>query len=155
MRTYTNPEANGFIMEAKACAKIEKDLRRLIDKYAKAIKREEDARQKDIEIALQYRNEREIQDAYGWDLITEKQYELYMRIFEEGQEVLANHPKTVNEITHSILCNMLSAVSSDRRQWEFEALSPEEQEAERKRAKESQRAWKAYIAELKAKRNKL
>lgn len=40
MRTYTNPDANGFIMEAKACAKIEKDLQRLIDKYAKAINRE-------------------------------------------------------------------------------------------------------------------
>lgn len=26
---------------------------------------------------------------------------------------------------------MMNAVSSDRRQWEFEALSPEEQEAEK------------------------
>lgn len=155
MRTYTNPEANGYIMEAKACAKIEKDLQRLIDKYAKAIEREETARQKDIEAVLQYRDEKEIQDAYGWELITEKQYELYMRIFEEGQEVLNNHPKTVNELAHSILTNMLGAISADRRQWEFEALSPEEQEAERKRAEESQRAWKTYIAELKAKRNKI
>lgn len=36
-RTYTNPQANGFIMEAKACAKIEKDLMRLIAKYKKVI----------------------------------------------------------------------------------------------------------------------
>lgn len=137
MRTYTNPEANGFIMEAKACAKIEKDLQRLIDKYAKAIKREEEAHQKDFETVMQYRNEREIQDDYGCEYITEKQYHQYLDIFHEGQDALENHPKTVNEITHSILRTMKNAVSSDRRQWEFEALSPEEQEAERKRAEES------------------
>lgn len=155
MRTYTNPEANGFIMEAKACAKIEKDLHRLIDKYARAIKREEVARQQDFETVMQYRNEREIQDDYGCEYITEKQYRQYLQIFREGKDVLENHPKTVNEITHSILSTMLKAVSSDRKQWEFEALSPKEQEAERKRAEESQRAWKTYIAELKAKRNKI
>lgn len=58
MRTYTNPEANGFLMEAKACAKIEKDLQRLIEKYAKAIKREEAARQRTFETVMQYRHRR-------------------------------------------------------------------------------------------------
>lgn len=152
MRTYTNPEANGFIMEAKACAKIEKDLQRLIEKYAKAIKREEAARQQDFETVMQYRNEGEIQDDYGCEYITEKQYRQYLQIFREGKDALENHPKTVNEITHSILRTMMNAVSSDRRQWEFEALSPEEQESERKRAEESQKKWKAYIVELKKKR---
>ena len=139
-------------MEAKACKKIEKDLQRLIDKYAKAIKREDEARRKDFETVMQYRNEGEIQDDYGCEYITEKQYRLYLEIFREGEDALENHPKTVNEITHSILKNMLRDIERDRRQWEFEALSPEEQEAERKRAEESQRQWKAYIAELKKKR---
>ena len=152
MRTYTNPQANGFIMEGKACAKIEKDLMRLIAKYKKAIEREEDARKQDFQTAMQYRNEGEIQDDYGCEYITEKQYRLYLQIFHEGQDALENHPKTVNEITHSILCNMLRDISMDRRQWEFEALSPEEQETERKRAEESNRKWKKYIAELKKKR---
>ena len=49
MRTYTDPVANGYIMEAKACEKIEKDLRRLVDKYAKAVKREEDARKQQFQ----------------------------------------------------------------------------------------------------------
>ena len=38
-------------------------------------------------------------------------------------------------------------------QWEFEALPPEEQEAERKRAEESNKKWKEYIADLKKKRS--
>lgn len=152
MRTYTNPEANGYLMEAKACAKIEKDLQRLIDKYAKAIKREEEAHKQEFQTAMQYRHIGEIQDDYGCEYITEEQYRLYLQIFEEGQDALENHPKTVNEITHSILCTMMKAVSSDRMQWEFEALSPEEQATERKRAEESNKKWKAYIAELKRKR---
>ena len=152
MKKYTNPEAHGFIMEAKACQKIENDLCRLIGKYSKAIEREEAARQKDFEAAMEYRNEGDIQEAYGWELITEKQYRLYLQIFHEGQDELKNHPKTVNEITHSILCHMLHDIERDRRQWEFEALSPEEQMAERKRAAESQKKWKAYISELKRKR---
>lgn len=68
-------------MEAKACAKIEKDLQRLLDKYAKAINREEAARQQDFETVMQYRNEREIQDDYGCEYITEKQYRQYLHIF--------------------------------------------------------------------------
>ena len=70
-------------------------------------------------------------DDYGCEYITEKQYRQYLKIFREGKDALENHPKTVNEITHSILRTMMDAVSSDRRQWEFEALSPEEQEAEK------------------------
>ena len=38
MRTYTNPEANGYLTEAKACGKIVKELDRLIEKYRKAVK---------------------------------------------------------------------------------------------------------------------
>ena len=40
-------------------------------------------------------------------------------------------------------------------QWEFEALTPEEQAAERKRAEESKKAWKKKIAELKEKRGEI
>ena len=152
MKTYTDPVANGYIMEAKACAKIEKDLLRLADKYAKAVKREEAARKQQLEQAMQYRSFSQIQNDYGWDIITEKQYELYVKIFEEGEEAIKNHPKTVNEIAHSIICTMCGSVSRDRMQWEFEALLPEEQEAERKRAEESNKKWKVYIAELKKKR---
>lgn len=63
-----------------------------------------------------------------------------------------NAEPTVNEIALSILRRMNSDVLRDQQEWEFAALSPEEQEAERKRAEESNRAWKKYISELKAKR---
>lgn len=152
MRKYTDPEAHGFLMEAKACGKIEKELNRLIEKYKKAVDREEAARQKEFETVLGYRSEGDIQEAYGWEFITEKQYERYLEIFRNGADALKNHEKSVNELVLSILQRINSDIARDRRQWESCALSPEEQEVERKRAEESQKAWKKYIAELKRQR---
>lgn len=149
---YTNPDAHGYLMEAKACKKICRELDRLIAKFQRAVEREKTARKAEFETVLQYRNEREIQDDYGCEYITEAQYERYLEIFRAGQDALENAEPTVNEIALSILRRMSSDVLRDQQEWEFSALSPEEQEAERKRAEESNRAWKKYISELKAKR---
>lgn len=142
-------------MEAKACEKIEKDLRRIIEKYQRAVNREGEARKKDLEAALQYRSEREIQDDYGYDIITEEQYALYLAIFREGESAAENHEKTVNEIALAIAQRILKDIYEDRKEWEFCALSPQEQTKAMAEAVESQRKWKAYIAELKAKRDSI
>lgn len=46
----------------------------------------------------------------------------------------------------------MADIDADRREWEFSALSPEDQQAERARAEQSQKEWKRKIAELKRKR---
>lgn len=152
MRKYTNPEAHGYLIEAKACKKIVAELDRLSAKYQRTVEREKAAKEAEFETVMQYRNEREIQDDYGCEYITEAQYERYLDIFQAGREALENAQPTVNEIILSILRRMSRDVLRDQQEWEFAALSPEEQEAQRKRAEESNRAWKKYISELKAKR---
>ena len=149
---YTNPDVHGYLMEAKACKKVCRELDRLITKFQRAVEREKATRKAEFETVMQYRNEREIQDDYGCEYITEAQYDRYLEIFRAGQDALENAEPTVNEIALSILRRMNSDVLRDQQEWEFAALSPEEQEAERKRAEESNRAWKKYISELKAKR---
>lgn len=47
---------------------------------------------------------------------------------------------------------IMADIDADRREWEFSALSPEDQQAERARAEQSQKEWKRKIAELKRKR---
>ena len=42
---YTNPDAHGYLMEAKACKKICRELDRLIAKFQRAVEREKAARQ--------------------------------------------------------------------------------------------------------------
>lgn len=147
MGRYTDPERNGYLMEAKACKTISKELERIIEKYRKKVAKEAD-RKDEMDIVLGYTCEGEIQNDYGWEHITEKQYERYLELFRQGQDSLENHEKTVNEITVSILQRIAGEMSAARREWEFCALTPKEQEKERKRTIESQRAWKKQIAEI-------
>ncbi len=146
---YTNPHADGYLMEAKACKKIHKEIERLIAKFQRAVDKEKAVRRAEFEAVMEYRSERDIQDAYGWEFITEEQYDRYIEIFRSGMSALENTPPTVNELVVSILTRINVGIYQDQKEWEFSALTPAEQEAERKRAAESQKAWKKQIAEIK------
>ena len=87
----TNERAN-LLLEAAACRQVCKDLGRLVEKYQRAVEREAAARQEALAAALEYRSEREIQDAYGYDMLTERQYEQYLDLFRRGQEAMENPP---------------------------------------------------------------
>lgn len=86
---------------------------------------------------------------YGWEFISEQQYERYLELFRQGRRALDEHSPTVTELALSILNRIFQDIDRDCRQCEFEALSPEEQLAELKRAEESRQAWRQYIASLK------
>lgn len=147
---YTNPEAHGYLMEADACKKVCKEIDRLIVKYSQTVEREKAKRKAEFETVTQYHSKREIQDDYGYDCITEKQYDRYIQIFSDGQEALDNAPLTVDELVISILKRINGDIYRDQKEWEFSSLTPEQQAAERKRAAESKKAWKKKIAEIKA-----
>lgn len=155
MGRYTDPERNGYLMEAKACASLEKDLTRLIEKYRKKVAKEQADRKAEFEEVMGYRSEAEIQEAYGWEFITEKQYDRYLEIFRKGKDALESHEKTVNELSLGILERIVASVDTDRREWEFCSLTPEEQAEERKKAEESQKRWKEMIRNIKKERNNI
>ena len=91
---------------------------------------------------MQYHSESDIQEAYGWEFISEQQYERYLELFRQGRKALDEHSPTVTELALSILNRIFQDIDRDCRQCEFEALSPEEQLAELKRAEESKQAWR-------------
>lgn len=148
-RKYTNPDAAGYLLEAEACKKVVRELEHLVEKFQKKIDRANAARQAEFEAAMQYRSEEEIQEAYGWEFITEQQYDRYLELFRNGQAALENHAPTSTELAHRILCRILSDIDMERREWAFSALTPEQQRAEIKRAEQAKAAWKQKIAELK------
>ena len=152
MRKQINPEAEGYLLEAAACKKILKDLERLKEKYKRKVDQEQAKRQAEFESVMKFQSEWEILEAYGWELITEKQYDRYLELFREGEAALENHAPTCAELAHGILCRMAAGVERDIREWEFSALTPEQQQEKRKRAEESRLAWKRKIAEIKKKR---
>jgi ATP-dependent Clp protease adapter protein ClpS len=146
---YLNSEAHGYLMEAKACKLLLKDLERIRAKLRRHIEKEAADRKAEFEAAMEYHSESDIQEAYGWEFISEQQYERYLELFRQGRKALDEHSPTVTELALSILNRIFQDIDRDCRQCEFEALSPEEQLAELKRAEESRQAWRQYIASLK------
>ena len=126
-----------------------KDLERIRAKLKRHIEKEAADREAEFEAAMQYHSESDIQEAYGWEFISEQQYERYLELFRQGRKALDEHSPTVTELALSILNRIFQDIDRDCRQCEFEALSPEEQLAELKRAEESKQAWRQYIASLK------
>lgn len=152
MRKYTNPQAHGYLMEAKACEKVARELRRIAEKFHRAVDKETAARQSEFETAMQYTSEQQIQDDYGWGFFSEAQYDRYLALFREGQAALEKHAPTKTELALSILRRMIADIEAERREWEFSALSPQEQAAERKRMEKANHEWKEKIAEIKRRR---
>lgn len=152
MRKYTNPQAHGYLLEAQACEKVTKELRRIAEKFQRAVDKEASARQSEFETAMQYTSEQQIQDDYGWGFFSEAQYDRYLALFREGQTALEQHTPTKTELALSILRHIISDIEADRREWEFSALSPQEQAEERKRMEKANREWKEKIAEIKRRR---
>lgn len=151
-RKYTNPDAFGYLLEAQACEKVIKELHRISEKYQRAVDKEAAFRQSEFETAMQYTNEQQIQDDYGWDIISETQYARYLALFREGKTALEQHAPTKTELALHIVRRIISGIEADRREWAFSALSPEEQTAELERIEKSQREWKERIAEIKKRR---
>ena len=151
-RKYTNPEALGYLLEANACEKVVKELWRIEAKLARAVDKESAVRQSEFETAIQYISEQQIQDDYGWGFFSEAQYDRYLALFREGQTALEKHTPTKNELALSLLRRIIADIETERREWEFSALSPQEQVAERKRMEKADREWKEKIAEIKRRR---
>lgn len=147
---YTNPNAAGYLLEAEGCEKVVKELRRLVEKYQRKIDREQATRRAELEAAMEYKSERDIQEAYGWELITERQYERYLDLFRQGQSALEEHTPNSTELALRIIRRILSDIALEQREWEFSALSPQEQLAENLRAEQAKNEWKRKVAEIKA-----
>ncbi len=151
-RNYLNPQAAGYLLEAKGCEKVIKELECIVAKFERKVSREKSARQAEFEKVMQYRSEYEIQDDYGYGFLTEAQYERYLEIFRSGQAALEKHSMTVNEVSLNILRRILGDIAAELREWTFSALSPEQQRAERERSEKAQMEWKNKIAEIKWRR---
>lgn len=149
MLLYTGEMPSNCLLEAAACKKILKELERLAEKYKRKIDREQAARKAEFEAVMQYSSEKDILDAYGWEFITEKQYDRYLELFREGQNALEHHAPTCSEIAYDILCRMAASVQRDIQEWEFCALTPEQQRTARERAEKNLIGWKRKIAEIK------
>jgi len=152
---YLSSEAHGYLREVAACSLVLKELERISAKLQRRIDKEATARQADFEATMQYHSEAEIQDAYGWDFITEAQYHAYLDLFHRGREAIEDHPPTISEMALSIVRKVIRDLEADKRECEFSALTPEQQVVELQRAEQARKEWKAHIAQLRKQRGRI
>lgn len=148
MRKYTDPQTAGYLLEAKACEKVSRELRRLAEKYQRHVDKEQKSREAEFEAVMGYTSEDEIRDAYGWSFITEAQMERYIDIFRNGEKALEQAVPSINELTYRILCRIISDIDLEQREWRFSALSPAQQRAEIERAEQAKKEWSEKMREI-------
>lgn len=155
MKRYDVSDKYGYIMEAKACGVLIKELERLQNKFRKKVAKQEEKRRDEMKVITSYQSEQEIQDDYGYEFITEEQYDRYLDMFRKGKEYLEEPLVTRETTALSILNQIISDLSLDKRQNEFDALSPEEQAKQLKLAEEQRKRWKQRKAEIKKRAEEL
>ena len=154
-KRYSDPKKAGALMEADACDKVLRELDRLIDKYERHVDKEADKRREEFELVMGYRSEADIQEAYGWEFITQAQYERYLEIFRAGNSAMENHEPTVTERALAILRAFRRDLLQEQQEYRYEAMSPDELRAEIQRRQAAEREWNERMKELRARRRSI
>lgn len=154
-KRYSDPKKAGALMEADACDKVLRELDRLIDKYERHVNKEADKRREEFELVMGYRSEADIQEAYGWEFITQAQYERYLEMFRAGNSAMENHEPTVTERALAILRAFRRDLLQEQQEYRYEAMSPDELRAEIQRRQAAEREWNERMKELRARRRSI
>lgn len=151
MNRYDMSERQGLIISSQACNLLIKDLRRIRDKLERKVKKDKDKREAEFKTIISYRSVEDIRDAYGWDLITWEQCEQYIALYEQGEEIL-NKPFISKETAAvELLSRIISDLDKLGETCRFDALTPEQQADEIRRAEQSKLEWENHKKEIKTK----
>ena len=123
-------ERNAMILEIQSRKVVIEKIKNAYKRLKRQAEANYDKRKLKIQSASEYKSVDEAHDAWGYDCITEKQYNEIRKIFEQGEEYLEKHvsPQEVAKI----LGEFIGRLSYEIRSFEFELLPPEEQERIRK-----------------------
>lgn len=97
-----------------------------------AAKKEQQRRQERIERLTEYKNYNEAQEAYGWEIITEEEFDEIVRILEEGTEQIEKE-RTPVEIAKDILDKFVNGLIYEVASFEFDLLPEDEKERVRQK----------------------
>ena len=104
--------------------KLEVAIRSLMPKISQQVAAREARKQQ----LTEYRNYNDLQDAYGWGIITEEEFDRLAAALETGTEAI-DKEVTAEEIAKDVLTGWLRRTSGDISSLEFEML-PEKKQIE-------------------------
>jgi len=122
----TEKERSSIKVELKSRKIVEKKLETAIRALEKPIARIKAEREKRKEELSEYRDERDLLDAYGWGIITEEEYDDLRDRMAAGKDLIDNE-KSEYEIAQEMMRSWLRDIRSDIESLKFDLLPAEKQ----------------------------
>ena len=122
----TKEERNDFKVELKSRKIVLHKLDTAIAALNKTVSRQDAEKEKRKEQISAYKNEEELQDAYGWEFITEDEYYSLLEAMRNGMEAI-DAEVSAEKIARDMLNGWRRIVASDIQSIEFELLPEAEQ----------------------------
>lgn len=120
-------EREALKIEIKARKELARRLEHPLKLLETAAKKEQQKRQERIEHLTEYKSYSEAQEAYGWEFITEEEFDEIVRILEEGTERIEKE-RTPVEIARDILNKFINGLIYEIASFEYDLL-PEAEKA--------------------------
>lgn len=128
----TDKEKKDLRVELKARKIVQKKLNTATVALYKKILKIRAEREKRIAELSEYHDERDLQDAYGWGIITEDEYDRRLAALRDGRDKI-DAEVSAEEIAWDILSGWSRITKGDIASLEFELLPPAKQEEIRQR----------------------
>lgn len=122
-------------LEIRARKELAKRMAHPLKLLETAAKKEQQKRKERIEHLTEYKSYSEAQEAYGWEFITEEEFDEIVRILEEGTERIEKE-RTPVEIAKDILNKFVNGLTYEIASFEFDLLPEAEKERIRQKNEE-------------------
>lgn len=128
-------EREALQLEIRARQELARRMEHPLKLLERAAKKEQQKRKERIEHLTEYKSYNEAQEAYGWEFITEEEFDEIVRILEEGTERIEKE-RTPVEIAKDILNKFVNGLTYEIASFEFDLLPEEEKEHVRQKNEE-------------------
>lgn len=119
-------------LEIRARQELAKRMEHPLKLLKTAAEKEQRKRKERIEHLTEYKSYNEAQEAYGWELITEEEFDEIVRILEEGTERIEKE-RTPVEVALDILNKFVGGLHYEVASFEFDLLPEDEKERVRQK----------------------
>lgn len=122
----TDAERKELKLEIKGRKIVVNKLETALKALNKKVDKMEKDRQNRKQTLLEYKDESELQDAYGWGFITEDEYDKLLEAMRKGVQTI-DEETSPEEIAKHIIQELLGRMRSDIYSFEYDLLPPEKQ----------------------------
>lgn len=126
MTNKEKKERDAIVLEIQSRKEVLKKIENPYERLKHQAEANYKKRELKVQSASEYRSVEEAHEAYGYDCITEQEYNEIVEIFEKGKEYVEIN-LSPQEVAVKILGEYIGRLNHEIRSFEFDLLPPDEQ----------------------------